>query len=309
MKKRLSVFGVCLLAVLTLSALPLTGYASAPVDPERESSLTLVYRRGETAYAGLEITVYRVAEVFPDGTYALTGAFSDYPVNIDGITAQSEWDAVASTLAAYAQADGTAPTGRALTDGEGTVQFFGILPGMYLTTAVRAETAAEVAVFESFLTVLPYPEEDGGLSYAVSAFPKCESYTPKPDPVSYKVVKQWKDNGYTAGRPASVAVDILKDGVLQSTQTLSAENDWLYEWTAPDDGSLWQAVERSVPSGYTVTVAQNGSTILITNAYDSGTGEPPKTGDTFVLWPYALAMGLSGALLILLAIWRQRKNK
>ena len=179
---------------------------------------------------------------------------------------------------------------------------------MYLTQSVTVQDSERILTFEAFLTVVPYPQEDGSHNYDVTVVPKVRHHTPTPKPLEYKVVKQWKDLGNTQQRPQSVTVDILKDGVVQSTQILSADSDWCYSWTAPDDGSLWQAVERSIPQNYTVTVVSRDNTILITNVYEVEQ-EPPKTGETTVLWPYMLLLCFSGGVLILLALWRMRKEQ
>lgn len=306
MKKLLSALSLCIVFLFAVS--PLTAYAITPIDPLRDSSLTLHYEYNQTAYEGLTVKSYRIAEVFADGTYALTGAFQSYPVSIYGITSQSEWKIIASTLEAYAIADQIEPTVTAVTDETGTVAFTDILPGMYLTLAIRVERETDITVFESFLSVVPYPSEDGEHNYDVVAHPKCQSFTPTPEEQEHKVVKQWKDNGYTEKRPESVIVDIYKDGVLQSTQSLSAENNWSYHWTSPDDGSEWKAVEREIPADYTVTVVENGNTIIITNVYKYEPEPPPQTGDTTVMWPYVLSMCISGGIIVVLATWRKRKE-
>jgi len=252
-----------------------------------------------------EIKTYRVAEVFTDGTYALCGDFKDYPVNIYGITSQSEWRGVTAALASYVAADNISPTRTGATDENGIVKFSDILPGMYLTLSVRIETDRDIAVFESFLTVIPAPDNSGEHNYDVTAYPKCEKYTPKPDPIEYTVVKNWKDNGYTEKRPDHIDVDVIKNGEVQYGVRLSAENNWSYKWTAEDDGSEWQAIERNVPTGYSVSVTNDGKTIIITNIYDYNE-DGPATGDTTVIWHYVLILCLSGAVLIIIAAWRKR---
>lgn len=303
MRKTLLGIFVCTLVILS-TVVP--SCALSPIDPERESSLVLQYKYGENCFGGLEIKTYRVAEVFEDGTYALTGEFADYPVNIYGITTGEEWDAVASTLGGYAAADGIEADHMSVTDETGTVRFSEILPGMYLTLSVKSEKDAEVFRFETFLTVIPQPKDDGDHEYDVTAYPKCESYTTTPDMIEYKIVKQWKDSGYAEKRPEYIEVDILKDGVLESTKKLTAENNWAYSWTAPNDGAQWQAVERNVPKDYTVTVSQNGKTIVLTNVHNYPGMNAPQTGDTFVFWHYALIMCLAGGIIMIVAVWRKR---
>ncbi|MBQ7355648.1 MAG: Cna B-type domain-containing protein [Clostridia bacterium] len=295
-----------LLAIPIIAALlPWSVCAISPIDTDRASSLTLHYRYNGEPFADLEIKTYRVAAIYADGTYALTGAFKDYPVNIYGITTAAEWRQVTTTLAAYAVADKLSPTETKPTDHNGTVVFDKITTGMYLTLAVRVEEQGRVTLFESFLTSVPNPDENGKMQYDVTAYPKCEQFEPTPEGIEYKIVKQWKDSGNTHARPDEVQVDILRNGELQSTQTLSAGNNWCYRWTAPEDGSQWQAVERQIADVYTVTIEENGTAILITNVYNVPE-KPPQTGETAVLWPYVLAMCIAGGVIMVLAMGRRR---
>lgn len=299
MKKLIIALCVCML-------LACTAFSAEPIETDAESSLTLQYRHDKVSFEGLLIQSYRVAEIFEDGSFALTGAFADYPVNIYGITSQTEWNTVASTLAAYAIADRIAPTCSGVTDPCGRVVFSNLLPGIYLTLSVSVENETEVLIFEEFLTTIPQTDEDGVHNYDVLAYPKSEKILP--ELAEYRIVKQWKDSGYWQNRPDDITVDIYCDGELFVTVELSAENNWTYCWSTELDGSVWTAVERDIAEDYTVTVVENGTTIIITNAYDDGQEPPPDTGDTTVLWPYVLAMCVSGTLLIALGLWRKRKE-
>lgn len=298
--KRITAFLLCV--IVLMSALSLSAFAVEPIDTHKKGSIAFNYH-----LEGLEIKTYRIADVFPDGTFALTGDFKDYPISIYGITSKAEWKNIASTLSSYIAADGIAPDFSGTTDKDGIVSFNDTPVGLYLTLSVRAETEDDISVFEDFITILPTKDENG-YNYDISAFPKCEEYTVKPDEVEYKVVKQWKDNGYAEKRPEKIEVEIIKNGKTESTQYLTAENNWCYSWSADDDGSVWQAVERKIPDGYTVTTVKNGSTIIITNAYDYGDPDSPQTGDTAVLWPYILIMCFSGLMMILIAV-RGKKHE
>ena len=294
------------LSLLLAAVFLCAGTVSAAWNPEQSSSLTLQYVHDGQGQEGLGITSYRIAELLPDGTYALTGAFTEYPVNITGVTSQAEWREIASTLAAYAAADGIRPTCTGITDEMGTIVFEDILPGMYLTLSVKSDTVR----FETFLTAVPRPTEDGAYRYDVTAVPKYEPIPtePSPEPVEYSVVKLWKDTGYTEYRPESITVDILKDGKFHESQELSSENNWSYRWTAPDDGSIWQIAEREVPEGYTVTVTENGTVFYLTNITVYSEPTSPQTGTSFVVWQYSLWMCAAGGILLLLAVQRKERR-
>ncbi len=298
---------------LVMTALVLLSWCVPALGAE-VASLTVRYLQQEEGCAGLTVPLFRVAELGPEGSYIPTGVFGEYPVRLNGIQTQTEWRNTAVTLAAYAAADGLEPTHIAVTDRQGNGIFSGLSTGLYLIPAQQVESLAGVTVFEDFFVVLPgAPSESdpaGKPLYDVTAIPKQTAFTPAPGELEYRVVKQWKDDT-DALRPASVTVEILKNGALHSTQTLSAVNNWCYRWKAPDDGSQWRAVEREAPAGYTVTVSQQETTLILTNSYtgeDPGKipGDTPETGDTRVLWPYVLAMCFSGAVLLLLGIRRAR---
>ena len=282
-----------------------SAYAANPIDPTHDSSLTLHYQHNDHNFEGLSIKTFRVAEVFADGTYALCGDFKDYPVSIYSVTSQAEWKNITSTLVSYIVADRLVPTATQTTDKNGAVCFENLLPGMYLTLSVKAEEKSKITTFYDFLTVIPQQQDGEAHNYHVTSYPKCEVQAVTPKETEYKVVKQWKDSGQSKSRPESIEIEILKDGNLAHTQVLSAKNDWCFRWTAEADGGVWTAVERNVPKGYTVTVTQNGTTFLITNAKEN-TSVPPYTGDSSVIWPYIVAMAVSGLVLVLLAIYRKR---
>lgn len=308
MKKTIFRLNMFLLITIFIALSTVSVYAVNVVDPQMKSSLALQYKYDDEYLEGVEIKTYRIAEVFADGTFALCGQFKDYPVNIQGVTSKNEWNDIASTLSAFVAADNLEPTYSEITNSNGTVEFKDILPGFYLTLSVEVEAPKQTIIFDSFLTVLPQKMDDGAYNYDVVAYPKGDIYIPQEKDISKKVVKQWKDSGFTEKRPEYIEVDILKDGVIQSTQKLSSENNWSYSWTVKDDGSKWQAVERKVAEKYTVTVVEDGNTIIVTNAYVTTDDGPPKTGYTFILWPYILGLCISGGALITLAAWRKRSE-
>lgn len=377
MRKGIKRLIAVLLIVSFVAAGSVIAYA-APVDPSRPSSLTLQYQHNGTYYEGLSISVYRIGDVNSDGNFSLTGKFKNYSVKINGVTSQSEWKTIAATLSAYIASDGLSPDLTAVTDEKGIVSWKNIPPGLYLTLSVRAEGEGVVTIFEDFLTAIPYPSGNGTYNYDVTAYPKCTTEEIVPGMETYRVIKQWKDDGNKENRPESVRVRILRNGTVESIQTLSSKNNWSFSWTAEKDGSLWQAAEVAIPAGYTVTFSSYDNTFILTNTWQNpedpdspdvpdvpnppdtpdvpdvpnlpdspdvphvpnppdtpvNPDEPadpdesdwpdlpgiadtpnnpkqpstPKTGDTTVIWPYVLAMAASGSFLILLSIWRIRKE-
>ncbi len=296
-------------AVLLALCLPLSVAASAAtIDNEKDASLTLVYQYDGVAYADLDIRTFRVADIAEDFSFTLSGQFAEYPVSLYGISSQAEWNVICQTLQAYVWADSLKPTASAVTDESGTVKFEKLTPGIYLTMPITHLAENFTTEFFGFLTVIPNPEDDGGLNYDVTAYPKSTQYDPEDgNSRNLRVVKQWKDSGFEEFRPKSVKVDIYRNGEFKSTVRLSAENNWSYGWTTEDDGAVWTAVEREIPPEYTVTIETKEDTFVLTNVRKGDDG-PPDSGDTTVLWPYVMGMCLSGCVVILLAVSRKKKG-
>lgn len=295
---------VCLL-LLCVALLQPFAASAAPLDIGAKVNLTVHYEHGEKQFAGQSVVLYRVAEAFPDGTYALVEPFASYPVNIYDITDEAQWKTVAKTLSAYITADGLQPHGEQTTDAAGVAHFTGLKTGMYLVREVVAEEKEGLYVFDDFLLYMPFPQPDGTYDYHAVARPKCVSQVPR---TQYTVTKLWQDAGYQSARPKSVTVDIYKDGVLETTQILNSENNWTYTWyvTGKDTGK-WTVTERNVSKAYKVTVQKAGGTFTIINIR---TPQPsiPQTGDTFAPLPWILAMTISGMALLLLGLYSRRRR-
>ena len=304
MRKRL----LPLLLLLLLLVQPLT-VSAAPVDTARNCSLTVHYGQEELAFPGVVTKVYRVAEASPSFQFTLVSPYSSLPVNIYGIKNQQRWKDVATTLKSYIVAQDIRPLLTVSSGEDGNAVFNDLPTGLYLVLVGIAETGTGVYTFEDFMVYLPTPQGSGNFNYDVVSNPKPGEYTPKTE---YTVNKLWKDNGYQKERPASVSVGLYKDGELQETVTLNKDNDWSYTWYVhPEDFGEWTVAEQDVPKRYKVSVSANDNVFTITNSIPTSpsSGSVPKTGDTFPLWPYIMAMSLSGVLLLTLGILHKRKKK
>ena len=293
----------CLLAVLCLM-LPLQAMAEE-LQTDRACSLTLEYSQDGTPFPGLEISVYRVAEAFADGTFALIAPFDSFPVNIYGITSQREWQDIATTLVAYITAGQVPSLSSACTDEQGFVSWNELPTGLYLVRGAVAENENGTYLFNDFMIYLPTPTETEGFDYDLQAKPKCIGFTPA---TAYSVVKLWKDAGLEYERPVAVTIDIYKNGVFHESVILNEENQWRYSWT-DTELAQWHVVERDVPEGYTVTVTGHETTFTITNINPDEPPPPPSTGDSFPIMPLAMALCLMGFLLVLLGLRGSKYEK
>lgn len=285
-----------------------TSEAVEPIIPDQACSLTVSYCYGETAFSGLQVKLFRIADVSADFQYTLTQNFSATGLRLNGIQASGEWNVIRSTLEAHILADTMAPDFTAVTNADGQANFEALKTGMYLAIVGQAEQDTVRCRFDSALITLPGLEPDGRWQYAASVNAKGEVLPPaEPDKtIEHKVLKLWRGDEGGKSRPESIEVEIFRDGVSYKTTTLSEDNHWAYSWSAPDDGASWTVIERNAPQGYTMTVEERQGTFVLTNTWTPAEPEdpvkPPQTGDTFNPLPYVLLMVGSGCMLIILGV-------
>lgn len=154
-------------ALLLCLSLPTTAHGAASIDTDRPCSLTLIYEYDGLSCPGQRVSLYRVAAVSQDGQYTTVGDFAPYPIDLNG-EIDCKW--LTDTLLAYVTADNLIPDLSAVTDGNGTVTFDGLGPGMYLVTPV----AADGLQFVGFAVSLP-ESISGTWNYHVTALPKGEA--------------------------------------------------------------------------------------------------------------------------------------
>lgn len=289
-----------------------TSDAVEPIIPENECSLTVSYCCGETAFSGIQVKLYRIAEVSADFRYTLAQSFAASGLILDGIRTSGEWDVVRSTLKAHILAYNIAPEFTSVTNEDGQVSFESLKTGMYLAIVNQVEQDDLHYRFDSALIALPGLGSDDRWQYQVSVNAKGEVLPPvDPDEkIEFKVLKLWKGDEGGSDRPESVEVEIFRDGISYEKVVLSEEKHWSYTWSAKDDGANWSVVERNVPQGYTMTVEERQSTFVLTNTwtptYPDDPDKPPQTGDTSNIMLYVLLMTLSGTMLIILGVIRKK---
>ena len=120
-----------------------------------------------------------------------------------------------------------------------------------------------------------------------------------------------------------VTVQLLRDGAVYDTVTLSAGNGWSHTWSGLDDSCTWTVVEKEC-EGYTVRVEREGITFVMTNTYaaeipDDPTPEAPLPPDPAkptpggptlpqtgqVWWPVPFLL-MTGLLLLAVGLFRRR---
>lgn len=88
------------------------------------------------------------------------------------------------------------------------------------------------------------------------------------------VRKVWSD-GSAKHTNDSITVNLLKDGKVEKSQVLNAENNWAYTFDRLAEGHTWTAEEAAVPAGYTVSYKTEGTETTITNTKNDTPPTPP----------------------------------
>lgn len=303
-KKKIFLQAVCAVALIVSRLIFTQQKEISAAEAGRTGSIYLYYSPAE----GTEFSVYRAGDITENWEFVLTGAFQDIPADLNDLDTE-KMTKLAGTLGDFAEANHTEPDFVKPTDADGEVLFENLEKGVYL---VIGESVIQDGVKYDpvpFLLTVPSLNDEGEWVYQAEAEVKYETSVPTGEEVEYKVTKHWADSGNDKKRPSAVTVDILKNGELYTTQTLSAENNWSYSWKAEDDGSVWTVVEREIPDEYTVLIEKNQTSFIVTNTYSGELPDIPKTGDSssLPLLP-AVMLALSGTALAAFAVIRNNRR-
>lgn len=261
---------------LLLMLVPATVFAVGFIDTDRTVHLTIDYQDGDMAISSAHFDLYRVADVDRYAHMTLTEEFAGYPIDFDDAD-QDSWQEMALTLKGYAKRDHLAPLVSGETDENGVLTFAEdgkktLKPGLYLVVGSRRSMGDGVYSATPFMLFLPNVDEVlNEWNYTVSVSPKHEKeFNPSDNPddrvITRKVIKVWDDEGYETIRPEEVTVQLLCDGEIFDTVTLTQDNNWRYAWDNLSPDHEWLVVEKEI-GNYTVTVSRTNSVFFISNKY------------------------------------------
>ena len=236
--------------------------ASSPIDTWRKCSVNIVYSFEDEKYSGLTAELFQIASADSEAHFTPIGKFADYPIKVNGIASQSEWDTLASTASSYITANNIKPSYTSVTNSNGMASFSNLPCGLYLAGKVLHDDGNTSVVFSPFIIALPNLDEKGTWTYSSDVYTKGVRSIKSSDRVKLHVVKEWMD--YGENRPDSVDVGIYCNGELTGSVKLNAKNNWSYEWDA-DASCEWTVAEKRVPRGYDVVIEQSGTTFYIIN--------------------------------------------
>lgn len=310
--KRIAAALLSLLLILTL--IPVQVQAQGNIDTEKNVSLTISWQDGDTPLTGAQFDLFLIATVDAYGELTPTDTFEQFHVDIEGKN-DDAWRELAATLEGYILRDQITPDDSGMTDGQGILTFpcekKELTQGLYLVRGHRHIQGDRYYDASSFMVMLPTAEsETNDWEYDMTVSPKFESGQIPEEPVyvTRKALKVWDDDGYEDERPEEIVVQLLRGDQIYDTVSLSADNNWRYEWTDLDGSYEWTVVEKET-EGYTVEVSRESDTYVITNTYDEPTPTVqekttlPQTGQLW--WPVPVLI-TAGLLLIVIGLVRRR---
>lgn len=160
----------CTMAVLV----QLTPVLAAELaEPDRQVCLTVETRQNGKAVGGMELSLYRVAQMDEKGQFTLLEPYQASRAQVNELTSSSQWNQTAKTLSAYTSeqaipADVLLETGK---DGICTID--SLESGLYLATAEELKTTEGWYRADPFLVALPMLE-DAVWNYAPTVLPKIQ---------------------------------------------------------------------------------------------------------------------------------------
>lgn len=297
-----------LLPLLLILLVPMTALAAGTIDPNQEAGLTIQAVFDKTPIGNMNFSLYRVCTVDTTGELTPTEAFAAYADRLDIRGRNDEaWQALAPELEQAVYEQKIQPQATAQTADSGKVAFQNLPQGLYLVTAQGVELEGYVYTTEPFFVNLPSQDlTTNTWCYQLTASAKLQQ---NPLLTDLAVVKIWKDACHESQRPNAVTVELLQDGLVYDTVTLSNANRWQHTWNDLDVNHKWSVREQTV-SGYAApTITQEGNTFTITNTCnkptESATPTLPQTGQLW--WPVPVLMA-AGLLMLIIGLIRRRNS-
>lgn len=317
-KCMIAAWTVILSLLMTLTAfLPI--HAGEEIDTSRQCTMALKFH-GETQKdpaVNVKVHIYQVASIDSDGSYTRTGKFAKLPIELSNEQSSSEWVDLAGTLKAYTSTEQIPVLSESITDETGLASFQNLSVGLYLVVADNWQEAVNVYSYSPVLIAMPYTNpKDGTLVYDSLSSPiemKSEEHS---DVSQYAVVKHWDDAG-AENRPDSISVNLVKNGIVDSTVTLNDENNWTWSWYDFNPLNVWEVTEADVPEGYTVSVSSGSSDLItiftITNTNTTPRPEVPTTPDdlpfTGQYWLPVMILATGGVVLLTAGAWMMHAHE
>lgn len=180
--KKADTFLIILITAILAAAFAVQTAAAVPAESEK-AALTIQASSDGTGIAGVEWSVYQVAEMPQDGVFILTGDFAASGLDIDGLndSSQSAMQKNAVKSAAFVSENKIKAAGSEVTDKNGRAKIGGLERGLYLVSQTGTPGTDRIVKSMPFFAALPMMVDEGGkmvMKYEVTAAPKLEVEQP-----------------------------------------------------------------------------------------------------------------------------------
>ena len=297
--------------LLLMQCMILPTQAAGAVETDREVSLTLDCRDGETCLVGMEFDLFHIAGLDAAGELTAVEPFTQFDVQIRGQNPEA-WNELIESLYPFVVQNQFTPDHTGTSGSDGLLHFptaeQPLAQRLYLLVGHHHIQDGRIYETSPFLVLLPGRDSvTDEWIYDVTAEPKFR-WQPEETTLNRKVLKVWKDEGFEHLRPTEITVHLLRDGEVYDTVILNAENGWSYTWQ--DLSAAYQWTIQEVPlEGYTATVTREGITFVLTNSYSESPPPPPPPPDlpqTGQLWWPVPVLLTAGLICLLLGLVRRR---
>lgn len=210
--------------------------------------------------SGIEVKLYKVADIDNNKQPKLSGDFSGYSVSFkDNDTAK--------TLALYADRDKITPNTTVRTNSDYNAVFNNLDRGVYLIVAKDCTIGRKQYTASPSLVSLLNESTDRVIfvtgKYEVKTKPGGGGHNPSSSTVDVSVLKVWKGGD----NKTEVIAQLLKDGTVHKEAVLNSNNNWRYTWENLNDDYNWTVVEKQVPKDYVVSIEKDGNVFVLVNTY------------------------------------------
>ncbi len=276
--KYIVAIGLIAMMVLTMTVTP--SYAIDKIDEGEDASLTVIFS-GEKKAPGMKFSAYKVGEFDENNQFHILSKYAGYGVG-EIPQDQDGYKAMASTLKGYIQKDGLEADYTATTNEDGVAAFGTVEKGLYLifsNTVIYNET-----IYKTVPVMVSVPNLDANEKWVydveIASKYSSEPVPPKEEKLDINAIKIWAGDVENE-RPASIIIELLCDGEVIETATLSKYNNWRVSWKDLDATKEYEVTESVVPGGYEVKIEREGNTFTVTNTF------PPSNPDKDVKDSYA----------------------
>ena len=265
--------------------------------------------------SGVKLGLYKIADTdnSKETGYKIADLFTGSGVTESDLIYTDQPSDIAENLERYIKVNSIEPQSVETSNNNGYLKFGSLSDGVYLicqlNTAADFEKSGYQYTTDPYIVAIPSLNSEGNNIRNIICQPKGFLTEVKKTDTSLTVYKIWKDDNDKKGvRPEKIKVGLYKDNRLKEEVSLSAENNWMYEWSNLDKDGNWTVKELEIPKGYSNSITNNGQEWRITNTYTPQKPSIVKTGDNTKLF-FLVAMLITSLMVIAIALYYRHREK